>query len=201
MNLIMFHTWMLDSVEDMIIETSDLSIFCFHIRTFEKMFSLTMEEPSALRYSISFPLACSHFSNCTHEMCPEEYPHLRNCGLGLCNNFLDEISRQASGCIIDICAEQSNLSEKLLPKHCAASISKARNKKLKRPPPKKMEPEREKPGTESQRKNRSMTTNMDKLHLTLSEFSIALNHVRNIMGIRSFGHSGRVPKFQLRDKT
>lgn len=181
MNLIMFHTWMLDSVDDLITETSDLSIFCFHIRIFEKMFSLTMEEPSALRFSISFPLACSHFSNCTHEMCPEEYPHLKNCSLGLCNNFLDEISKQASSCIIDICAEQSNLSEKLLPKHCAASISKARNKKLKRPPPKKVEPEREKPGTESQRKNRSMTTNMDKLHLTLSEFSIALNHVKNIM--------------------
>ncbi|XP_018424176.1 PREDICTED: nck-associated protein 1-like [Nanorana parkeri] len=181
MNLIMFHTWMLDSVEDLIIETSDLSIFCFHIRTFEKMFSLTMEEPSALRYSISFPMACSHFSNYTHEMCPEEYPHLKNCSLGLCNSFLDEISKQASGCIMDICAEQSNLSEKLLPKHCAASISKARNKKLKRPPPKKTEPEREKPGTESKRKDRIMTTNMDKLHLTLSEFSIALNHVKNIM--------------------
>ncbi|KAM5181185.1 nck-associated protein 1-like [Mantella aurantiaca] len=181
MNLIMFHTLMLDSVDDLIIETSDLSTFCFHIRTFEKMFSYTMEESSALRYSISFPLACSHFSNCTHEMCPEEYPHLKNCSLGLCNNFLDEISKQASGCIMDICAEQSNLSEKLLPKHCATSISKARNKKLKKPPPKKTEPEREKPGTESQRKNRSMTTNMDKLHLTLSEFSVALNHVRNIM--------------------
>ncbi|XP_068123381.1 nck-associated protein 1-like isoform X2 [Hyperolius riggenbachi] len=181
MNLIMFHTWMLDSVENIITETSDLSIFCFHVRTFEKMFSLTMEEPSALRYSIAFPMACAHFVNCTHEMCPEEHPHLKNCSLGLCNTFLDEISKHASNCIMDICAEQSNLSEKLLPKHSAATISKARNKKMKKQPPKRAEPEREKPGTESQRKDRSMTTNMDKLHLTLCELSATLNHVKSIM--------------------
>ncbi|XP_053564242.1 nck-associated protein 1-like [Bombina bombina] len=181
MNLIMFHTWMLDSIDEILMETSDLSIFCFHVRTFEKMFSLTMEESSVLRYSIAFPMVCSHFSNCTHEMCPEEYPHLKNCSLMLCNNFLDEISKHASSCIMDICAEQRNLSEKLLPKHCAATISKARNKKLRKPPPKKAEPEQEKPGAESQRKNRSLTTNMDKLHLTLCELSMALNHVKSLM--------------------
>ncbi|XP_063808272.1 nck-associated protein 1-like [Pseudophryne corroboree] len=181
MNLIMFHTWMLDSVEELLTETSDLSIFCFHVRTFEKMLLLSLDEPSAMRYSISFPLACAHFSSCTHEMCPEEYPHLKTCSLGLCNNFLDEISKQASICIMDICAEQSNLSEKLLPKHCATTISKARNKRLKKPPPKKAEPEKEKPGAESQRKDRSVTTNMDKLHLTLCELSMSLNHVRSIL--------------------
>ncbi|XP_069826350.1 nck-associated protein 1-like isoform X2 [Dendropsophus ebraccatus] len=181
MNLIMFHTWMLDSVEELITETSDLSIFCFHVRVFEKMFQLTMEEPSALRYSIAFPLACAHFLNSSHEMCPEEAPHLLNCSLGLCNNFLDEIGKQTSGCIMDICAEQCNLSEKLLPKHCASTISKARNKRLKKAAPKKAEPEREKPGTESQRKDRSVTTNMDKLHLTLCELCLSLNHMQKII--------------------
>ncbi|KAM4795084.1 nck-associated protein 1-like [Rhinophrynus dorsalis] len=185
MNLIMFHTWMLDSIEELIVETSDLSIFCFYIRAFEKMFSLTMEEPSALRYSIAFPMICSHFNSCTHEMCPEEYPHLKNVSLTLCNNFLEEISKHASSCVMDICAEQCNLSEKLLPKHCAATISKARNKRLKKPPPKKTEPEREKPGAESQRRDRSLTTNMDKLHLNLCELSMALNHIRSI---RVFEH-------------
>ncbi|KAE8626857.1 hypothetical protein XENTR_v10006787 [Xenopus tropicalis] len=185
MNLIMFHSWMLDSVEELLVETSDLSAFCFHVRTFEKMFLMTMEEPSALRYSIAFPLICSHFSSSIHEMCPEEYPHLKNCSLGFCNNFLDEMSKHASNCAMDICAEQCNLSEKLLPKHCAATISKARNKRLKKPPPKRAEPEREKPGAESQRRDRSVTTNLDKLHLTLCELSMALNHVRSI---RVFEH-------------
>ncbi|XP_069509310.1 nck-associated protein 1-like [Ambystoma mexicanum] len=180
MNLISFHTLMLDSIEELIVETSDLSTFCFSVRTFEKMFSWTMEEASMLRYSISFPLVCAHFVNCVHEMCPEEYPHLKNGGLGLCNGFLEEISKQTSHCILDMCAEQCNLSEQLLPKHSARTISKAKNKKLRKVTGKKTEPERDKPGAESLRKDRSLQTNLDKLHGTLSELTMSLNYVNSL---------------------
>ncbi|XP_030054169.1 nck-associated protein 1-like isoform X1 [Microcaecilia unicolor] len=180
MNTIMFHTKMLDSIEELTVETSDLSIFCFHIRTFEKMFSHTMEEPSALRYSISLPMVCAQFVNCTHDMCPEEYPHLKNCAVGMCNTFLEEITKQTCNCIMDICAEQSNLSSQLLPKHCARTISKAKNKKLNRAAAKKGEMESDKPGTESQRKDRSLMTNMDKLHITLSELSLTLSTISSL---------------------
>lgn len=44
----------------------------FYPRPVERMFVATMEEPSMLRYSIAFPLLCSHFSRCVHPMCPEE---------------------------------------------------------------------------------------------------------------------------------
>lgn len=48
---------------------------------------------------------------------------------------------------------------KLLPKHCATTISKAKNKKMKqKQTPRKGEPERDKPGAESHRKNRSIVT-------------------------------------------
>uniref|UniRef100_A0A8C3SND7 Uncharacterized protein n=1 Tax=Chelydra serpentina TaxID=8475 RepID=A0A8C3SND7_CHESE len=177
MNLIMFHSKMLDSLEELVVETSDLSAFCFYVRPFEKLFALTMEEPAMLRFTIAFPLVCSHFAHCTHPMCPEEYPHLKSCSLGLCNNFLEEIAKQATNCIMDACAEQRKLSEQLLPKHCASTISKARNKKAHKQPPKKGEPERDKPGAESQRKDRIVVTNMDKLHQMLSELSLSVNHV------------------------
>ncbi|XP_027713854.1 nck-associated protein 1-like [Vombatus ursinus] len=181
MNLIVFHSRMLDSVEEILMETSDLSIFCFHLRTFEKMFALTLEEPTMLRYAIAFPLICAHFANCTHEMCPEEYPHLKNHALHYCNSFLEDLAKQTSNCVLDICAEQRNLSEQLLPKHCAATISKAKNKKTRKhkQTPKKGEPERDKPGAESHRKNRSVVTNMDKLHLTLTELALTMNHVHS----------------------
>uniref|UniRef100_A0A1A8TXD5 NCK-associated protein 1-like n=1 Tax=Nothobranchius furzeri TaxID=105023 RepID=A0A1A8TXD5_NOTFU len=39
MNLIQFHTRMVDSLEDMLHETSELSILCFYPRVFEKMFN------------------------------------------------------------------------------------------------------------------------------------------------------------------
>lgn len=94
MNLIVFHSRMLDSVESMLEETSDLSTFCFHLRTFEKMFAVTLEEPTMFRYAIAFPLICAHFVHCTHEMCPEEYPHLKNHGLHHCNSFLEELAKQ-----------------------------------------------------------------------------------------------------------
>ncbi|NXD17257.1 NCKPL protein, partial [Nothocercus nigrocapillus] len=179
MNLIVFHTKLLDSLEDLLAETSDLSDLCFYPRSVEKMFAATMEEPSMLRYSIAFPLLCSHFSHCLHPMCPEEYPQLKATALGLCNKFLEDMARQASACVMDACAEQHNLSEQLLPKHCAATVSKVRNKKATKQLSKHREPERDKPGTESQRKDRTLITNMDKLHLTLAELSLSLNHVPN----------------------
>ncbi|KAB1269668.1 Nck-associated protein 1-like [Camelus dromedarius] len=215
MNLIVFHSRMLDSVENMLVETSDLSIFCFHLRTFEKMFAMTLEEPAMLRYAIAFPLICAHFVQCTHEMCPEEarvggpgqgiravlrgrtgclgddsfflgssfpkYPHLKNHGLHHCNSFLEELAKQTGNCVLEICAEQRNLSEQLLPKHCATTISKAKNKKTmkQRQTPRKGEPERDKPGAESHRKNRSIVTNMDKLHLNLTELALTMNHVHS----------------------
>ncbi|XP_066287514.1 nck-associated protein 1-like isoform X4 [Branchiostoma lanceolatum] len=72
MNTITFHTYMVDSLDEMAKETSDLSNFCFYGRLFEQYFQWCLETPSQMRYSISFPLICSHFMNCTHEICPEE---------------------------------------------------------------------------------------------------------------------------------
>lgn len=54
--------------------------------------------------------------------------------------------------VVTLCPPQ------LLPKHCASTVSKARNKKTLKHPAKKGEPERDKPGAESQRKDRTLTT-------------------------------------------
>ncbi|KAF6738772.1 Nck-associated protein 1-like [Oryzias melastigma] len=129
MNMIQFHTKMVDSVEEMIQETSELSILCFYPHIFEKMFTQSNEEIHMKRYLMAFPSVCSHFSYCGHSLCPEE----------------------------------------LLPKHCAESISAARHRKQKKAVPKKGEVQKEKPGAESLRKDRTVTTNMDKLHLMLRE--------------------------------
>uniref|UniRef100_A0A8C7H1W1 NCK associated protein 1 like n=1 Tax=Oncorhynchus kisutch TaxID=8019 RepID=A0A8C7H1W1_ONCKI len=134
MNMTQFHTKMLDNVQEMLHETSDLSILCFYPRVFEKMFSQSSEEVSMQRYLMSFPLACSHFNQTVHPLCPEE------------------VSTQT-------------LSEPNL----LYTTGIARNKKQKKQTPKKGDVQREKPGTESQRKDRAIVTNMDKLHLTLTE--------------------------------
>ncbi|MGH0172991.1 UNVERIFIED_CONTAM: hypothetical protein FKN15_002575 [Acipenser sinensis] len=167
MNMIVFHTCMMDGIDGLIQETSDLSIFCFYPRVFEKMFSQSSDELQMLRYLISFPLLCSHFSKCTHSMCPEEVSRsLAFCALHCIRmetepnlqHFLEEIAKQTSNIAMEICAEQRNLSDKLLPKHCAQTISKARNKQQKKQAAKRGELQHEKPGAESQRKDRAVVT-------------------------------------------
>uniref|UniRef100_UPI00358E413E nck-associated protein 1-like isoform X2 n=1 Tax=Myxine glutinosa TaxID=7769 RepID=UPI00358E413E len=181
MNTVVFHTRMVDTLDDMLIDTSDLSTFCFYSRPFEKLFQQCLELPSQARYSVAFPLICAHFMNCTHELCPEERHHIGDRSLSLCNFFLDEMAKQARNLITDICSEQCALSDQLLPKHCAKTISQAVSKKTKKVPPKKGEPEKEKPGVESMRKDRLFSTNLDKLHTALAELCFAINHTPAIV--------------------
>ncbi|KAJ7999415.1 hypothetical protein DPEC_G00194200 [Dallia pectoralis] len=169
MNMTQFHTKMVDNIQELLHETSDMSMFCFYPRVFEKMFALSSEDVPMQRYLMSFPQVCSHFSQCAHPLCPEETETVEKRSLRLCVTFLEEIARQTSSVILDICAEQCNLNDQLLPKHCGQTISAARNKKQKKQTPKKGEMQKEKPGTESQRKDRAIVTNMDKMHLTLTE--------------------------------
>ncbi|KAI1899989.1 hypothetical protein AGOR_G00067600 [Albula goreensis] len=176
MNMTEFHTKMMDSLEELLHETSDLSTLCFYPRTFEKMFCQSSEEVSMQRYLIAFPLVCSHFSGCAHDMCPEETAPIEKRSLRLCVTFLEEIAKQACNVVLEICAEQCNLNDQLLAKHCAQTISTARNKKQKKPMAKKGEVQREKPGAESQRKDRAIVTIMDKLHMTLTELCSSLSH-------------------------
>ncbi|XP_028262239.1 nck-associated protein 1-like [Parambassis ranga] len=169
MNMIQFHTRMVDSMEEMLQETSDVSIFCFYPRVFEKMFTQSYEEMTMKRYLMAFPSVCSHFSQCGHPLCPEEIEAMEKRSLRLCVTFLEQIAKQTSIVVLEICAEQRNLSDQLLPKHCAESISAARHRKQKKPMPKKGEVQKEKPGAESLRKDRTVSTNVDKMHLRLTE--------------------------------
>uniref|UniRef100_A0A671MNE2 Nck-associated protein 1-like n=1 Tax=Sinocyclocheilus anshuiensis TaxID=1608454 RepID=A0A671MNE2_9TELE len=169
MNMAQFHTRMMDNVNELLCETADLSILCFHARVFEKPFSQSSEDVSMQRNLTAFPVICSHFSQCLHPLCPEETEDIENQSLKLCVTFLEEISHQTCTAVLEICAEQCNLHEKLLPKHSAETISTARNKKLKKSLPKKGDVPKEKPGTESLRKDRVIVTNLDKMHQALTE--------------------------------
>ncbi|XP_069002723.1 nck-associated protein 1-like [Embiotoca jacksoni] len=169
MNMIQFHTRMVDSMEELLQETSEVSILCFYPRVFEKMFCQSSEEMTMKCYLMAFPSACSHFTNCGHPLCPEEIEAMEKRSLRLCVTFLEQIAKQTSSVMLEICAEQRNLNDQLLPKHCAESISAARHRKQKKTVPKKGEVQKEKPGAESLRKDRTVVTNVDKMHLMLTE--------------------------------
>ncbi|CAG9836304.1 unnamed protein product [Diabrotica balteata] len=176
---IQFHTKMVDNLDEMLRETSDLSIFCFYNRIFEDQFHMCLEFPAQNRYIVAFPSICSHFQNCTHELCPEERHHIRERSLSVVNMFLDEMAKEAKNIITAICDAQCKMSDKLLPKNCAHLISQQINRK-KKEKNKKNTIEFEKPGKESYRKTRENLTTMDKLHMALTELCYAINYFSNI---------------------
>uniref|UniRef100_A0A1B6E8D2 Membrane-associated protein Hem n=1 Tax=Clastoptera arizonana TaxID=38151 RepID=A0A1B6E8D2_9HEMI len=179
LDTILFHTKMVDYLDEMMVDTSDLSIFCFYSKIFEDQFHMCLEFPAQNRYIVAFPLICNHFQSCTHELCPEERHHIRERSLSVVNMFLDEMAKEAKNIITTICDEQCTMSDKLLPKHCAALISQVVNRK-KKDKNKKNSPEISKPGVESYRKTREELTTMDKLHMALTELCFALNYCSTI---------------------
>ncbi|XP_061641243.1 nck-associated protein 1-like isoform X2 [Phyllopteryx taeniolatus] len=168
MNMIQFHTKMVDATEELLQETSNVSILCFYPRVFEKMFCQSSEQMTMKRYLMAFPSVCSHFHWCRHPLCPEEEEAIEKRSLRSCVTFLEQIASQTSAIMLEICAEQCNLNDQLLPKHCVEAISAARHRKQKKAVPKRGV-QKEKPGAESLRKDRIITTNMDKMHLMLTE--------------------------------
>lgn len=175
MNTVVFHTKMVDYLDEMINETGDLSVYCFYTNLFEHQFKQCMEFPAQHRFSIIFPMICSHFMNATHELCPEERHSIGTTSVQYAHWFLREMSEEVNQVITAICEEQCMLSYKLLPKHSAAIIlAQVRGRKEKKKD--KKEKEFEKPGTESVRKNREVFTRMDKLHMALTELCYAINY-------------------------
>lgn len=184
MNTISFHTKMVDFLDEMLNETSDMSFFCFYYKQFEHQFQMCLEFPAQTRYAVAFPLMCSHFMNCTHELCPEERHHIGDRSLSCVNNFLDEMAKEAKQIITNICVEQCDLSHQLRPKNCAAEIAQQVNKRRRENRPgrgnAKGNLEEEKPGVESKRKTREEFTKMDKLHMALTELCYAINYCSTI---------------------
>ncbi|XP_050023517.1 membrane-associated protein Hem isoform X2 [Dermacentor andersoni] len=189
MNTLVFHTKMVDFLDRILVETSDLSIFCFFSRAFEDQFHLCLEFPAQTRYIIAFPLICGHFMNCTHELCPEERHHIGDRSLTLVNAFLDEMSKEAKNIITTICDEQCTLSDRLLPKHSAPHMAllamhqrKQRTDKKHRQGAGGAQPNapRDKPGAESYRRTREELSTMDKLHMALTELCFAINYASSI---------------------
>jgi NCK-associated protein 1 len=103
---------MVDNLDEMIVETSDLSLLCFYSKIFEDNFQMCLEFPAQNRFIIAFPLICGHFSNITHELCPEERIHIRERSLSVINLFLDEMAKEAKNIITTICDEQCTLSDR-----------------------------------------------------------------------------------------
>lgn len=180
MNMIVFHSRMVDDIDELLKETSNLANFCFFSKMFEHQFRMCLEFPAQTRYIIAFPLICSHFIDCTHELCPEEKYHIGERSLTFVNVFLDEMTKEARNIITTICDEHCMMADKLLPKHAAPQIAQVVNKRKRDKKNKQISGELEKPGVESYRRTREELTTMDKLHMALTELCFAINYCSTI---------------------
>ena len=104
LNTIVFHTNLVDNMESLLADTSDMSLFYFYPNFLEKSFmgSLRMTDSATkenrknhdqMRFSIVYPLTCTHFAQIINEeYCPEEAVQIRQKGLQLINCFLPTFS-------------------------------------------------------------------------------------------------------------
>ncbi|XP_052798204.1 membrane-associated protein Hem-like isoform X3 [Mya arenaria] len=173
-NTIIFHTRMVDDLDEVINEVSDLSIYCFYTTLFENQFKQCMEFPAQHRYCVVFPMICSHFMNATHTLCPEERHSIGTTSVQYAHWFLKDMAEEVNQVITAICEEHCLLNYQLLPKHTVQTSQKKKPSKDK----KKGGDTKEvvKPGQESARKNRENFTRMDKLHMALTELCFAINY-------------------------
>lgn len=180
MNMIVFHTRMVDDVDEILKETSNLANFCFFSKIFDNQFHMCLEFPAQTRYIIAFPLVCAHFIDCSHELCPEERYHIGDRSLTFVNIFLDEMTKEARNILLAICDEQCMMADRLLPKHAAPQIAQVVNKRKRDKKNKQLGGELERPGNESYRRSREELTAMDKLHMALTELCYAINYCSTI---------------------
>lgn len=192
MNTAVFHLKMVDFLDEMLRDTSDLSIYCFYSKQLENQFHLCLEFPSQTRYICAYPQTTTHFMSSLHELCPEERIHIGEKSLSFCNQFLDEMAKEAKNIVTNISDQHCLLADKTLPKHCARLIGQAMHQKKQKgkPADKKgsggqgqgvQQLQTAMPGDESQRKSREEMTMMDKLYIALTELCYSINYYGEIV--------------------
>ena len=64
---------MVDQLEEMLVDTSDLSLFCFYMRLFEDHFQMCLEFPAQNRYIIGEFLQIHEYQSHPMHYAPETF--------------------------------------------------------------------------------------------------------------------------------
>lgn len=107
-----FHSSLIDDQATLLEYTSDLSLFCWYQDLFKKIFQETLSNPTMTRHSGAFPVICSHFYSCRHELCPEEFTMLRSRSLTLARSFLEKMALEGKKLLIHLYNQKVALADK-----------------------------------------------------------------------------------------
>ncbi|VEL19133.1 unnamed protein product [Protopolystoma xenopodis] len=72
MHSTIFHTKLVDYLDELLRLVCDLSIFHFYPEIHTDFFNQCLRNPSQLRFAIVFPSLCARFTMACHDLCPEE---------------------------------------------------------------------------------------------------------------------------------
>ncbi|KAL5499332.1 hypothetical protein EMCRGX_G010724 [Ephydatia muelleri] len=72
MNSVVVHSRFVDSIDELFIETCDLSFMGFFRTQLEELFDKALRDTHQLRYIIAFPMVCTEFLRSTSPFAPEE---------------------------------------------------------------------------------------------------------------------------------
>ncbi|VDD83818.1 unnamed protein product [Mesocestoides corti] len=188
-----FHTRLVDQIDDLLRQVSDLSIFYFYWNKLEEVFNHSLVYPSQLRYSGVFPTLCSCFVNTCHEMCPKERfivgRAAGNLARRFCRKLVDAICTAFFTRLEEVCSFAEQLApqnsvpwlieEKLIKKKVAENNGTIKKNKTglsgSQTPFVAVVP-----GTESFRRDRVNQTLHDKTLFTLSQLCAALTFRREL---------------------
>jgi len=179
MNTIVFHTKCVDELDQLLTHTSDLSNLCFYHTNFQSAFQACLDFMQQTKYSIAFPLVCSHFINTVSDFCPEERSLLKDRTLTLACAFLEELAKRTRMILFDIAQEQCNLYTQLTPQKAALLLNQSflnKSNMKKKNQKHYQNAQIVKPGVESKRKDRLAIQKVDRIHFLLSNLCNAINH-------------------------
>ncbi|KAJ1352261.1 hypothetical protein KIN20_008556 [Parelaphostrongylus tenuis] len=183
MNTNVFHLKMIDLQDEMLKETSDLSVYCFYLKMLERQWKSCLTLPSQSRFALSFARICGHFSTALHDMCPEEKNHILEKSLAICNTILDDVCQSITDVMGALCEFELRLAEQTSPSTIAAQIVSQilRSKGGKNATALLgMQKEPIQAGEESYRADRQILTYPDKLLTTLIELCSGISQYRQL---------------------
>ncbi|VDL61930.1 unnamed protein product [Hymenolepis diminuta] len=189
-----FHTRLIDQIEDLIRQVSDLSVYYFYWNKLEEVFNHSLVYPSQLRYSGVFLSMPASFINTCHEMCPRERFLVGKTAGNLTRRFCRKLVDALCAAFFTHLEEICNLAEQLAPQKSVPWLVEERLMKKKSAEENGTMKKNKSgtsggqsavnpiimPGTESLRHNRIDQTSYDKTLFTLSQLCSALTFRKDL---------------------
>eukprot|EP00731_Ephydatia_muelleri_P012654 Em0006g1548a len=132
MNSVVVHSRFVDSIDELFIETCDLSFMGFFHTQLEELFDKALRDTHQLRYIIAFPMVCTEFLRSTSPFAPEERVSVGEMSVNTVNFFLELIAKESKSVMGMLCEERVLQDEELAPSNGAAYYFKEHPDKLKK---------------------------------------------------------------------